>query len=129
MAAAVAAPIPRLAPVTTATRPPSQCTGSPIVCRPSSGTNHLPVEPLVSVQALFQVEMTFGMVAAIRTRNPGRPPDRLRGSLDVIGRHQEAGHTVRDHLTEGPAPERHDGSPARLGLGGGHPEGFGPPGG
>src|SRR6266542_3137809 len=84
MAAAVAAPIPRLAPVTTATRPPSQCTGSPIVCRPGSGTNHLPVEPLVSVQALFQVEMTFGMVAAIRTRNPGRPPDRLRGSLDVI---------------------------------------------
>src|SRR6266481_8190839 len=117
MAAAVAAPIPRLAPVTTATRPPSQCTASPMVCRPRAGTNHLPVELLVSVQAPFQVEMVLGMVAAGRTRNPGRPPDGLRGGLDVIGRHQETGHAVRDHLTEGPAVERHDGSPARLRLG------------
>src|ERR1700729_1860190 len=89
MAAAVAAPIPRLAPVTTATRPRSQCAGSPMVCHPRDGTNHLPVEPLVSVQALFQVEMAFGVVTAVRTRNPGRPPDGLGGGLDVIGRHQE----------------------------------------
>ena len=47
MAAAVAAPIPRLAPVTTATRPASHI----------SLTDHPPVEPLVGVQALFQVEM------------------------------------------------------------------------
>ena len=100
-----------------------------MVCRPGDGTHHLPVEPLVSVQALFQVEMAFGMITAVRTRNPGRPPDGLRGGRDVIGRHQETGHTVRDHLTEGPASERHDGSSARLRLSGGHPEGFGPPGG
>ncbi len=68
---AVAAPIPRLAPVTTATRPASQCTGSP----PAIGTSHLPVEPLVSVQAHVQVEVPLGVVAAGRPRNPGRPPD------------------------------------------------------
>src|SRR5207253_902750 len=123
MASAVAAPIPRLAPVTTATRPASQCTGSP----PAIRTNHLPVEPLVSVQAASQVEMPLGVVAAGRTRNPGRPPDGIDRGLDVIGRYQETSHAVRDHLGECPAPERHDGSPARLRLGGVHPEGLVPP--
>src|SRR5437762_7676503 len=121
MASAVAAPIPRLAPVTTATRPRSQCAGSPMVCRPGDGPDYLPVEPLVSVQALFQVEMALGMVTAVRARDPGRPPDGLRSSGDVIGRHQETSHTVRDHLTEGPASERPDRSSARLRLGGRHP--------
>src|SRR6266699_2369720 len=105
MASAVAAPIPRLAPVTTATRPASQCTGSP----PAISANHLLVEPLVSVQAAFQVEMPLGVVAAGRTRNPRRPPDGVDGGLDVIGRYQETGHAVRYHLTECPAANRHAG--------------------
>jgi hypothetical protein len=76
MAAAAAAPIPRLAPVTTASRPAShlaggtggvclgkRCTGSP--------TSHSPVETLVRVQAQFQVKLARGVLAAGRPRNPG----------------------------------------------------------
>src|SRR6266702_1338150 len=99
MAPAVAAPIPRLAPVTTATRPASQCTGSPPVIR----TGQLPVEPFVRVQAQGQVQMLLGVVAAGRPRNPGRPRDGPDGGFDVIGRYQETGHAVRDHLAEAPA--------------------------
>src|SRR5271169_2886432 len=126
MASAVAAPIPRLAPVTTATRPVSQCTGSPMVRRPAAGTGQPPVEPLMSVQAPFQVELPRGVLAAGRTRNPGRPPDGGHGGPDVTGRHQEAGHAVRDHLAEPSAPEADDGGSAGLRLGGGHPERFVP---
>ena len=125
LAAAVnaAAPIPRLAHVMTATRLASQCIGSPTVRRPGAGTDQAPVQPLVSVQAPFQVEMALGMIPAGRTRSPGHPPDGLHGGLDVTGRRQETGHTVRDHLTEDPAPERHDGIPARPCLGGGYSQG------
>ena len=76
MATAVAAPIPRLAPVTTASRPAShpvretgavfpgnRCTGSP--------TSHAPVKTLVRVQAQFQVKLLLGVIAAGRSRNPG----------------------------------------------------------
>src|SRR5712671_769262 len=114
MPAAVAAPIPRLAPVTTATRPASQCIGLPAFRGRGASTDQSPVEPLVSVETAFQVEMALSVVAAGRTRYPGRPPDGIDGALDVIGRHQETGHPVHDHFTESPAPERDDGGPARL---------------
>ena len=64
MATAVAAPIPRLAPVTTATRPASQCPRSGTDLRPAVETAHSPVQLLVSIQALLQVEMGLGVVAA-----------------------------------------------------------------
>src|SRR6266542_5763996 len=126
MASAVAAPIPRLAPVTTATRPASQCPWSPTDCYPFARIGDSLVEPLVSVQTPFQVEMAFGMAAALRARDVGCPPDGAGGCLDVVGRDQEASHVIHDHLTECTALERDDGSPARLRLGGGHPEGFVP---
>src|SRR6266542_5690011 len=126
-APAVAAPIPRLAPVTTATRPASQCPGSVIDCRSASWADDSPVELLVSIQAPFQVKMPFGMIAAGRAGDLGRLPDAVRGRLDVIRRDQEAGHAVHDYLGESTAPERDDGSPARLGVSGSHAEGLVPP--
>jgi hypothetical protein len=77
MAAAVAAPIPRLAPVTTASRPAShvvrEAGGVPVGGRrPGSPTSHSPVEPLVRVQAQFQVKPALGVLAAGQPRNPGR---------------------------------------------------------
>jgi hypothetical protein len=75
---AVAAPIPRLAPVTTIRRPAShleegmmsrdlssgeRCTSSP--------TKHLPVEALVRVQAQFEVKLILGVLAAGPPRNLG----------------------------------------------------------
>ena len=77
MAAAVAAPIPRLAPVTTATRPASHLAGGdrrvPLCARcTSSPANQTLVETLVFVQAQFQVKLVFGVLTAGRPRNPGR---------------------------------------------------------
>src|SRR5450755_266531 len=105
MACAVAAPIPRLAPVTTATRPASQCFGSPTDCHPGTRTDDPAVELLMGVQTPFQVEMALGMAAACRARDFGRPPDAIHGRRDVIGRGQEAGHAIGDHLAEPTAPE------------------------
>ena len=77
MAAAVAAPIPRLAPVTTANRPASHLageTGGFRVCArcTSSPANQTLVETLVFVQAQFQVKLVFGVLTAGRPRNPDR---------------------------------------------------------
>src|SRR5450759_388059 len=70
-APAVAAPIPRLAPVTIATRPASQCPGSLIDCGPATPADDSPVELLMGIQTPFQVEMPFGMLAARRARDLG----------------------------------------------------------
>src|SRR5215831_15899366 len=134
MAAAVAAPIPRLAPVTTASRPASHLAGAAGEVpaggrRTGSPISHLPVKPLVCVQAQFQVEPALGVLAAGRPRDPGRLRHRFGGGPYVVGPHQETGHAVHDHLTESAAPERDNGGPARLRLGGGHPEGLIPTGG
>src|SRR5262249_57568795 len=69
MAAAVAAPIPRLAPVTTASRPASHLTeeageASPGKRCTASPTGHSPVKALVRVQAPFQVKPDRGVLAA-----------------------------------------------------------------
>src|SRR6202035_2048180 len=122
MASAVAAPIPRLPPVTTAIRPASQCPGSLADRGPDFGTDDSPVELLVSIQTPFQVEMPFGMVAARRAGEFGHPPDAIRGRLDVVGRDQESGHAIGDHLAQSTPLEGDDRSRARLRLGGGHAE-------
>ena len=67
------------------------------------------------------------MLAACRPRNRGRSPDGVGCGLGVVGRDQQAGHAVDDHLTERPASERHDRRAARLCLGGDHPERLVPP--
>src|SRR5580658_5915286 len=118
-AAAVAAPIPRLAPVTTASRPASQC---------RSAISHPPVQALVSVKAQLQVKLALGVLAAGRPRNLGYLRHRIAGGQDVVGRYQETSYAVQDHLAEAAAPERDNGSPARLRLGGGQPEGLVPAG-
>src|SRR6266487_7018105 len=99
MASAVAAPIPRLAPVTTATRPASQCPRSGTGLRPGTVTGHPPVQPLVSLQAPFQVQVGLGVAAARGARDPGRPADGADGRTRVAGRDQEAGQPVGDHLS------------------------------
>src|SRR5215831_19232238 len=116
MAAAVAAPIPRLAPVTTASRPASHLAGETAGVPPgsrciTSPTSHSPVEALVCVQAQFQVKLAHGVLAAGHPRNTGRLRHRAGGGLDIIGRHQETGYAIHDHLTQPAAPERHHGSP------------------
>src|SRR6516162_5860893 len=106
MAAAVAAPIPRLAPVTTASRSASHLAGEapPGERCATSLTGHSPVETLMRVQAQFQVKPALGVLAAGRPRNPGGPGHRLGRGPDIIGRHQETSHTIHDHLTEPAAP-------------------------
>src|SRR5262249_29243103 len=131
IAAAVAAPIPRLAPVTTASRPASHLAADAGEVRSgtrrtTSPTSHSPVEALVCVQAQFQVKPALRVLTAHRPRNPGHLGHRFGGGPDVIGRHQETGYAIHDHLTQPAAPERHHGSPARLRLGGGQPEGLVP---
>src|SRR6202042_2886914 len=91
---AVAAPIPRLAPVTTATRPASQCPGSAIDCGPVCPAGDSPVELLVSIQAPFQVEMPFRVLPAGRAGDLRRLPHAVGGRRDVVGSDQEAGHAV-----------------------------------
>src|ERR1700722_6555559 len=125
---AVAAPIPRLAPVTTATRPVSQCPGSVMGCVPVRPADDAPVELLVSIQAPFQVEMLFGVLPAGRAGDLRRLPHAVGGRRDVVRRDQEAGHAVHDDLGEPTAPERDDGSAARLSVGGRHAERLVPPG-
>src|SRR5215472_16474756 len=103
MAAAVAAPIPWLAPVTTASRPASQLAGEAAEVAPGrrctiSLTRHSPVEALVRVQAQVQVKVAIGVRTAGRPGNPGRLRHRLGSSQDVIGRHQESGYAIHDHL-------------------------------
>jgi hypothetical protein len=71
MAAAVAAPIPRLAPVTTASRPASHLSGETAEVPPGTGNTNSPVKTLVCVQAQFQVELALGVLAAGWPRNPG----------------------------------------------------------
>ena len=71
--------------------------------------------------------MPFGMLAACRTRDLGRPPDAIRGRLDVIRRDQEAGHAIHDYLAESTAIERDHRSPARLSVSGSHAERLVPP--
>ncbi len=68
------------------------------------------------------------MLAAFRARELGRSRDRVCCRVDVVGRDQEAGHPVEDHFIECAAAEGHDGCPARLRLGGDHPERLLPPG-
>src|SRR5580700_5081148 len=126
-AAAVAAPIPRLAPVTTATRPASQCPGSVMGCRSARRADDPPVELLMSIQTPFQVKMPFGMISAGCAGDLGRLPHALRSRLDVIWRDQETSHAIHDYLGEPAAPERDDGSPARLRIGGSHAKGLVPP--
>ena len=127
IASAVAAPIPRLAPVTTA-RPPGQpmprLSHGP---RPRHRRTDAPVELLVSVEAQLEIEVAFGMIAAAERESSGRPPDGVRRRLDVVGRDQEAGHRVDDHLAECAATEGDDRSAARLRLGGDHAERLLPP--
>src|SRR5215831_2030893 len=127
MASAVAAPIPRLAPVTTATRPASQCPRSGTGLRSGTLTGHPPVQPLVSIQAPGQVQAGLGMAPARKARDSCNPADRADGRPQVAGRDQEAGQPVGDHLTERAAPERYHGCPAGLRLGGGHAERLVPP--
>ena len=64
----------------------------------------------------------LGVLAAGPTGQRGRALDGLGRGLEVAGRDQGAGLAVDDHLGERAAPERHDGSPAGLRLGGDHPE-------
>src|SRR5205807_3654559 len=90
MASAVAAPIPRLAPVTTADRPASQCLASATDRGPGINAHHAPVELFVSVQADLEIEVAFGMVAAVRAGEPGRHSDGVGRRLDVFGCDQEA---------------------------------------
>src|SRR5215469_3976293 len=103
MAVAVAAPIPRLAPVTTASRPASQLAGETAAVtrgerRTTSLTSHSPVEALVRVQAQFQVKLSLGVLTAGRPGNPCRLRHRLGGGQDIIGRHQETSYAIGDHL-------------------------------
>src|SRR5580658_5305572 len=118
--------MPLLAPVTTATRPASQCSRSPAGCGPGAGTDDPSVELLMSVKTPFQVKMAFGVAAAGRARYAGHPPDAVRGGPDVVGRDQEAGHAIRDYLAESATAESDHWGPAGLRLGGRHAEGFVP---
>ena len=78
--AAVAAPIPRLAPVTTATRlARASAPGHPPGLPRMPGLDHLPVEPLVSVQAPPRSRWPSAWLAAVAERGrSGRPARRHR---------------------------------------------------
>src|SRR5260370_41478364 len=93
-------PSPRLPPAAPAAGPASQCLGSLADCGPDFGADDSPVELLVSIQTPFQVEMPLGMVAARRAGEFGCPANAIRGRLDVVGRDQESGPTILDHLAE-----------------------------
>jgi hypothetical protein len=76
-AAAVAAPIPLLAPVTTASRPASHLAeeaGGLFRGKRSSGslTSHSPVETFVCVEAQLHVKVLLGVLAAGRPRDLGQ---------------------------------------------------------
>src|SRR6266516_3542816 len=62
------------------------------------------------------------MRAALAARQLRGPEHGVSGRGYVAGRDQEARHPIEDHLAECAAPERHDRRPARLSLGGDHPE-------
>src|SRR5580700_6822217 len=134
-ASAVAAPIPRLAPVTTVTRPASQCPDSVIcgpgricgarpICGPGPGKDDPTVELLVRVQAQFQVEIALGMATAGGARNTRHSPDLICGAADVVRRDQIAGYAISDDLAEAAAVEGDHRGAAGLRLGGGHAEGL-----
>src|SRR6478672_11891096 len=122
MASAVAAPIPRLAPVTTAKRPESQWFDSTMDRGPGTGADDSPVQPFVTVETPSEIQVAFGVRAAFRTRQSRRPPDGLGCSGDVVGLDEEAGPFVHDDLAQCAAIEGDAGCPARLSLSGNHAE-------
>src|SRR5437763_7752881 len=100
MASAVAAPMPRLAPVTTASRPASQCLASTTDCGPGTGADDFPVEPFVSVETALEIEVALGMGPAVRARQFRRSPECIGRHVDFVGGDQEARQSVDDDLGE-----------------------------
>src|SRR5256714_9144633 len=129
IASAVAAPIPRLAPVTTASRPASQCPGSATDRDLHAAGSHVPVKPLVCIETELQIEMALRVPPALGAREPARPLAGFGRRTDVPGRDQQARHALHDDFLERATAERHNRRAARLRLGGEHPERLGPPGG
>src|SRR5512132_1252085 len=122
MASAVAAPIPRLAPVTTATRPESQCLDSTMDRGPGTSADDSPVEPFMSLEAPPEIQPAFGMRAAFRTRQSRRPLDGIGCGVDVVGSDEGPGPLVHYDFAECAAIEGDDRCPARLRLSGDHAE-------
>jgi len=81
----------------------------------------------VRIQAPFQVEMPFGVIAAGGTRDLSHLRQAGRGRRDIVRLNQEAGHAVHDCLGQSAAPERDDRSPARLRVSSGNAERLVPP--
>src|SRR6266508_3222965 len=100
MASAVAAPIPRLAPVTTANRPASQCLDSATSSGRGARANDSPVQLFVSVETPLEIQAAFGVGTALRARQLARPPEGVGCGLDVVGSDEEACPFVDDHLAE-----------------------------
>src|SRR2546429_346195 len=98
MASAVAAPIPRLAPVTSASRPASQCLVSTTDCGPGSRAGDSSVQPFVSVETPLEIQAALGMGPALGARQFRRSRDGIGCGVDVVGRDQEASQPVDDDL-------------------------------
>src|SRR5205823_6018301 len=120
IASAVARPIPRLAPVTTATRSRNHGGWSGMWCRRPSA--HLLIKMFVGVEAAVETQVRLGVPST------GRPPDRLDAhygpgrAIDVTGRHQKAGFAVAHNPLQGAPAEGDDRSSGRLRLRGNQPE-------
>src|SRR5258708_3936601 len=128
-ASAVAAPIPRLAPVTSAIRPARQWGRSGTACGPGTSPRDSLVQRFRGIDRRSEVELALGVHGALRGREPGGPPYRLGCRPDVARLDEEARHLVDHHLRERAAPKRHHRGAARLRLGGDHPERLIPAGG
>src|SRR5437763_4111631 len=126
IASAVAAPIPRLAPVTTASRPASQSLGSATDRDLHAASRHAPVKPLGCIETELEIEMALRVPAALGARELARPLDGSGRRSDVPLRDQHARHALDEDFLERAAAERHDRRAARLRLGGDHPERPGP---
>src|SRR5436190_22335311 len=108
IASAVAAPMPRLAPVTTASRPASQCPGSATDRDLHAAASHVPVKPLVCIETELQIEMALRVAPALGAREPARPLAGFGRRTDVPGRDQQARQALHDDFLERATAERHN---------------------
>ena len=113
IASAVARPIPRLAPVTTATRPASQCVPSAMRCR-ESRREDFAVCALVAVQHCLDVEVRLRVSAAAGAVEFGSAAERRCRPITISGSDKEARDSVDDDVLEPAAPIRDHRGGARL---------------
>src|ERR1035437_9774932 len=125
IASAVARPIPRLAPVMTATRPASQCSRS-ATCSHSPRTAHAVVDALVCVEHRFDVEVRLGVSPARAALDVVDAAERRSRGGNIAWSHKEPGDAVEYDILESTAPERDHRGRARLRFGGNQTERLAP---